>query len=89
MTMNLRKLALLLSATAAAVLFTGCTSTHTTADGNTHTLVLGGLYESQQGAYQKQPKSTLPINGDNPAPGSKLSGTYHSFLWGLVTYRDQ
>ncbi|RME69246.1 MAG: hypothetical protein D6781_09065 [Verrucomicrobia bacterium] len=87
--MKLRNTALFLAGAAAVALFSGCTSSHTTADGKTHTLVLGGLYESQEGAYEKQPSATLAVNGDKPAPGSHLTGTKHSFLWGLVTYRDQ
>ena len=87
--MNLRKILLPLAALSTVAFFGGCTSSHTTADGKTHTLVLGGLYESQQGAYESQPKATLPLNGDTPAPGSKLTGNKQSFLWGLVSFRDQ
>jgi hypothetical protein len=76
-----------LVAASAGLFFSGCAS-HT-ANGKNHTVVLGGLYETQEGAYEKQPAASLPVNGDKPAPGSKLTGNRVSILWGLITYRDQ
>lgn len=84
------KILLILSALAAGTFFSGCTTgSHTTADGRTHTVLLGGLFETQEGAYESQPASTLPLNGDKPNPGSRLTGNKISFLWGLVSFRDQ
>jgi hypothetical protein len=71
----------------ASSLFTGCAS-HT-ANGKNHTVVLGGLYESHEGAYSQQTAAGIPVNSDKPLPGSDLSGNKVSILWGLFTYRDQ
>lgn len=77
-----------LAVAAAGALFSGCAS-HTTSDNKNHTVVLGGLYESQDGAYSQQTSTGLPVNGAKPLPGAKLSGKKVSVLWGLFTYRDQ
>lgn len=86
-TMNTRKLALLCIGILGAVLSSGC-ATHT-ANNRTHTVVLGGLFELHEGAFEQQPANTLPLNMDQPYPGSRLTGTKVSLLWGLMSYRDQ
>ncbi len=86
--MKLRTIALASAAACAAALFSGCATT-TTADGKQWTSVLGGLYESREGAFSKQAVDTLPVNGEKPGPGARLSGDKVSFLWGFVSYRDQ
>lgn len=85
--MNLRKIPLVFAVATAAGLLAGCAS-HT-AGRNNHTVLLGGLYESQEGAYSPEPANTLPLNGEKPLPGSRLTGRKVSILWGLVSYRDQ
>lgn len=88
--MRTTKIFLILSALATGACFSGCTTgSHTTADGRNHTVILGGLFETHGGAYESQPASTLPLNGDKPNPGSRLKGTKISLLWGLVSFRDQ
>jgi len=88
--MRMHKILIILSAMAAGAFFSGCTTgSHTTADGRNHTVLLGGLYESHDGAYESEPAATLPLNGDKPNPGSRLTGNKTSFLWGLVSFRDQ
>jgi len=77
-----------LALAAAGALFSGCAS-HTTSDNKNHTVVLGGLYESHDGAYSQQTSSGVPLNNDKPLPGAKMSGKKVSVLWGLFTYRDQ
>jgi hypothetical protein len=85
--MKIRKIVPLLVAAAAAGFLSGC-ATHT-ANGKNHTVVLGGLIESREGAYEAEPVSTAPINGEKPLPGAKMNGNKISILWGLVSYRDQ
>jgi len=88
--MRTNKILLILLALAAGVFFAGCTTgSHTTADGRNHTVVLGGLFETHEGAYESEPADTLPLNGHKPNPGSRLTGNKISFLWGLVSFRDQ
>jgi hypothetical protein len=85
--MKLRTLILALVAIFAAALASGC-ATHT-ANKKTHTVVLGGLLEIEDGAYEATPAATLPLNTEEPLPGSNLTGNKVSILWGLFSYRDQ
>ena len=85
--MRLSKLLPLLVVTVGAAFAAGCAS-HT-ANNKNHTVILGGLYESHEGAYDAPKPSEFPINSDKPDPGSKLTGNKVSILWGLITYRDQ
>lgn len=71
----------------AGALFSGCAS-HT-ANGKTHTRLVGGLYESEEGAYDQQTATGIPINSKEPAPGARLSGDKVSLFWGLISFRDQ
>ncbi len=66
---------------------TGC-STHSSM-GKSETVVLGGLYESREGAYEKQSVNSFPINGERASPSSRLTGNQVSILWGLISYTDQ
>ena len=85
--MKLRTLALASATMLAAVLVSGC-ATHT-ANNKTHTVILGGFVDIQEGAYEQTPASSLPLNSDKPMPGSELTGNKVSVLWGLFSYRDQ
>jgi hypothetical protein len=87
--MNLRKLVLISLAGIAAALLSGCVAASHTTNGKGHTVILGGLVEVKDGAFEAQPAATLALNTDTPAPGSKLSGNKISVLWGLFSYRDQ
>ena len=80
-------LPLLLLTTTFAWIGSGC-STHT-ANGKSSTVLLGGLYESREGAFEKQSHNSFPINGERESPSSRLTGNKVSILWGLVTYVDQ
>ncbi len=86
--MKTRPIVLALASAAVLLGLSGCTSTGS-AGGKSHTVVLGGLFEMHEGAYDAQPPATFAVNGDKPAPGAALSGTKVSILWGLVSYRDQ
>ena len=82
-----RAISLLLLTTTFAWIGSGC-STHT-ANGKSSTILLGGLYESREGAFEKQSHNSFPINGERESPSSRLTGNKVSILWGLVTYVDQ
>ena len=84
---TLRALLILSLLSALAVVGSGC-STHT-ANGRSQTVVLGGLYESREGAYEKQSLTSIPMNTDRPGPASRLTGNKVTILWGLVSYVDQ
>jgi hypothetical protein len=84
---TLRALLLLSLLSALAVAGSGC-STHSQ-NGKKETVVLGGLYESREGAYEKQSVNTFPVNDDRPPPDSRLTGNKVSILWGLISYSDQ
>jgi hypothetical protein len=85
--MKFSKIVPFLVAATAAGFLSGC-ATHT-ANGKSHTVLLGGLVETQDGAYEAEPISTLPLNTEKPLPGAKMNGNKVSILWGLVSYRDQ
>lgn len=65
----------------------GCTS-HTSM-GKNETVLLGGLYESREGAFEKQAINSFPINGDRESPSSLLTGNKVTILWGLISFADQ
>jgi hypothetical protein len=85
--MKMRMLGLAMGATLLAMSACGCAS-HTT-NGKTHTVVLGGLVDIQDGAYEAPPQATLALQPEAPLPGSKLTGNKVSILWGLISFRDQ
>lgn len=87
--MNLRKLALLSLAGIFAALLSGCVAASHNVNGRNHTVVLGGLVEVKEGAYEAASPNTLALNTDKPMPGSRLSGNKVSLFWGLISYRDQ
>jgi hypothetical protein len=87
--MKLRHLVLLPIAGAALLLCSGCVFAHHTTNGRHHTVILGGLVEVKEGAYEATPASTLPLNTEKPPPGSSLNGNKVSVLWGLISYRNQ
>lgn len=84
---TLRALLLLSLLSALAVVGSGC-STHTN-NGKKETVILGGLYESREGAYEKQSLNSVPINAERPGPASRLTGNKVTILWGLISYSDQ
>jgi hypothetical protein len=84
---TLRALLLLSLLSALAVAGSGC-STHTN-NGKKETVVLGGLYESREGAYEKQSLNSFPVNQERPGPASRLTGNKVTILWGLISYSDQ
>lgn len=71
----------------AALAASGC-STSSGGDGKRHTLVLGGLYESKQEAFEPVPATTFHISSDEYSTRSQKSGNYRSFFWGLITHTD-
>lgn len=85
--MKIRQIVPLVVVAAAAGFLSGC-ATHT-ANGKNHTVVLGGLIESHEGAYEAESVNTIPVNTEKPLPGAKMNGNKVSILWGLVSYRDQ
>lgn len=87
--MRQKQLILALIAAAATSLLSGCISASHTANGKSHTDILGGMIVIEDAAFEKQPVSGLPLNTSYPSPGSDLSGDRVSFLWGLISYRDQ
>ena len=52
-------------------------------------VLLGGLYESREGAYEKQSLTSSTVNSDRPGPASRLTGNKVSVLWGLISFADQ
>lgn len=84
---KIRALTLLALFASLALMGSGC-STHT-AMGKKETVILGGLYERREGAYEKQSLNTLPVNTERPSPTSRLNGKQTSVLWGLFSYTDQ
>lgn len=84
---KIRALTLLALFAGLALMGSGC-STHTSM-GKKETVVLGGLYESREGAYEKQSPNSFPINQERETPSSRLTGNQVSILWGLITYADQ
>ena len=79
----LSALSLLLS----ALIFAGC-STGTQAGGNGHTIVMGGLYESKEAAYEPVGTTTFHTRKSDWFPGTDYDDTKATFLWGLITYTD-
>ncbi|MCC5789221.1 MAG: hypothetical protein JJT75_06275 [Opitutales bacterium] len=71
----------------AALTAAGC-STNKGGNDERHTLVLGGLYESKQAAYEAVPPTTLHISSDEYSTKPQKSGNYRSFFWGLITHTD-
>lgn len=71
----------------AAFLLSGC-STSQTAGGSQHTLILGGLYESKEAAYEPIGPLTFHTSQDEWFPNADFSGTKVTLLWGLVTFTD-
>ena len=85
--MKFRALTLLALFATLAMMGSGC-STHT-AMGKHETVILGGLYESREGAYEKQSVNSIPVNNKRASPSSRLTGNQVSILWGLISYTDQ
>lgn len=85
--MKIRALTLLALFAALVLMGSGC-STHTSM-GKKETVVLGGLYESREGAYEKQSPNSFPVNNERASPSSRLTGNQVSILWGLISYTDQ
>jgi hypothetical protein len=69
------------------LLFSGCSSPSAGRTGDT--VVLGGLYSSQSGAFSQQTSTGIPANSDDASRNKRMSGDKVSILWGLFTYRDQ
>jgi len=84
---TLRALLLLSLLSVLAIAGSGC-STHTS-NGRSETVILGGLYESREGAYEKQSVTSIPTNTERPGPASRLTGNKVTILWGLISYVDQ
>lgn len=84
---TLRALLLLSLLSALAVAGSGC-STHSN-NGKKETVILGGLYESREGAYEQQSLNSIPVNQERPGPASRLTGNKVTILWGLISYSDQ
>jgi hypothetical protein len=82
-----RALLLLSLLSALAAVGSGCS--HHSANGKSETVVLGGLYESREGAFEKQSLTSFPTNTDRPGPASRLTGNKVTILWGLISYADQ
>ncbi|MCH8475584.1 MAG: hypothetical protein LAT55_10205 [Opitutales bacterium] len=70
-----------------ALLVAGC-STNKGGDDRRHTIVLGGLYESKQAAFESVPPTTLHVSSDEYSTKTQKSGNYRSFFWGLITHTD-
>jgi hypothetical protein len=84
---KIRALTLLALFAALALMGSGCSTQ--TSMGKKETVLLGGLYERREGAYEKQSLNTFPVNNDRPSPTSRLTGKKTSVLWGLFSYTDQ
>lgn len=69
------------------LLFSGCSTPSAGRAGDT--IVLGGLYASQPGAFDQQTATGIPVNSDEPSRNKRMSGDKVSILWGLFTSRDQ
>jgi hypothetical protein len=87
--MRHKQLILALFAAASTALLSGCVVASHTANGKSHTDILGGMIVLEEGAFEKQPEAAFPLNTDYPPPGSDLSGDRVSLLWGLISYRNQ
>jgi hypothetical protein len=86
--MRLSKIVVATLALASTGLFlSGCSSPSAGRTGDT--VVLGGLYSSQPGAFSQQTSTGIPVNSDEPSRNKRMSGDKVSILWGLITYRDQ
>lgn len=87
--MRHKQLILALFAVASAALLSGCLVASHTANGKSHTDILGGMIVVEDAAFEKESPASFPLNTDYPPPGSDLSGDRVSLLWGLITYQNQ
>jgi hypothetical protein len=87
--MRHKQLILALFAAALTCFLSGCVVASNSANGKSHTEILGGLLTIEDEAYEKEPIAGFALNTDHPPPGSDLSGDRISILWGLISYRDQ
>ena len=69
------------------LIFSGCATQPAIRSGDS--VVLGGLYASQPGAFSQQTSTGIPLNSDKASRKKRMSGDKVSVLWGLFTYRDQ
>jgi hypothetical protein len=87
--MRHKQLILALFAAGVTCLFSGCIIASHSANGKSHTELLGGLVSIEDEAFEKEPIAGFALNTEHPPPGSDLSGDRISFLWGLISYLDQ
>lgn len=85
-----RTLPLLVALAIAAIglSLTGC-ATSSNGQRPRDTVILGGLFAHEPGAFDQQTPVGIPLNTDEPSRSKRMSGDKVSFLWGLFTFRDQ
>ena len=87
--MRHKQVILALFAAATTSLLSGCIVASHSANGKSNTEILGGLIAIEEEAFEKEPVAGFALNTAHTPPGSDLSGDRVSFLWGLISYRDQ